>query len=36
MALYEKEILENNGIIGGPEIALLTKNVEVTTPAAHL
>lgn len=34
MALYEKEILENNGIIGGPEMALLTKNVEVTTPAA--
>ena len=30
MALYEKVTLDSNGLIGGPEIALLTKNVELT------
>lgn len=30
MALCEKVTLDSNGLIGGPEIALLTKNVELT------
>jgi len=30
MALYEKVTLDSNGLIGGPEIAMLTKNVELT------